>query len=59
MFILNYENKEVEEMWDMLIDMGVSEETLQIVTAINGYNQQTMEDILYAKFGYRSFDQLD
>lgn len=48
-----------EEMWNMLIDMGVSEETLQIVTDINGYNQQTMEDILYAKFGYRSFDQLD
>lgn len=47
-----------EEMWDILVDMGVSEETLQIVTDINGYNQQTMEDILYAKFGYRSFDQL-
>lgn len=46
-----------EEMWDKLIEMGVSEETLQIVTDINGYNQQTMEDILYAKFGYRSFDQ--
>ena len=59
MFIFNYGNKEVEKMWNMLIDMGVSEETLQIVTDINGYNQQTMEDILYAKFGYRSFDQLD
>lgn len=47
----------IEKMWNKLIDMGVSEETLQIVTDINGYNQQTMEDILYAKFGYRSFDQ--
>lgn len=46
-----------EEMWDKLIEMGVSEETLQIVTDINGYNQQTMEDILYAKFGYQSFNQ--
>lgn len=49
----------VEEMWDTLLEMGVGEEVLCIVTAINGYNEESMEDILYAKFGYRSFDQLD
>lgn len=42
----------------MLRDQGVFSQTLQIVTAINGYNKQTMEDILYAHTGYRSFDQL-
>lgn len=46
------------DMWYMLIELGVSEETLQVVTDINGYSEETMEDILYAKFGYRSFDQL-
>lgn len=46
------------EMWNTLEEMGVSEETLQIVTCINGYNEDTMRDILYAKFGLRDFDQI-
>lgn len=49
----------VDEMWDYLLDMGVSEQTLQVVTDINGYSEQTMCDILYAVSGYRDFDQLD
>ena len=46
------------EMWDVLLNMGVSEQTLQIVTNINGFSEETMLDILYAAFGYRNFDQL-
>ena len=45
-------------MWEALLDMGVSEETLQCVTNINGYSEETMEDILYAVFGERSFDYI-
>lgn len=48
-----------DAMWDTLVDMGVSEQTLRIVTAINGYTAETLEDVLYAHTGYRSFDQLD
>jgi hypothetical protein len=48
-----------EEMWDELIRRGVSEQTLQIVTSINGYSRETLEDVLYAHTGYRSFDQLE
>ena len=44
--------------WDTLLDLGVSEQTLQIVTAINGYTIETLMDILYAHTGYRSFEQL-
>lgn len=47
------------EMWDRLLEMGTSEETLQVVTSINGYNEETMLDILYAQYGYRNFDQLE
>lgn len=50
---------DINEMWDALEDMGVSEQTLQIVTSINGYNEETLEDILYAHAGYRNFDQLE
>lgn len=53
------ENLTVEKAWDILLEMGISEETLNIVTDINGYNMQSMIDILRAKFGYNSFDQLD
>jgi hypothetical protein len=49
----------VEKAWDLLLEMGVSEQTLQIVTSINGYSLETLEDILYAHAGERSFDQLD
>lgn len=48
----------VNDMWDTLLELGVSEETLQVVTYINGYNEEAMCAILYAKYGYRSFDQL-
>ena len=33
-------------------DIGVSEQTLQVVTDINGYNEQAMKDILYSVTGY-------
>lgn len=49
----------VDEMWDYLLDIGISEETLQIVTDINGYSEQTMCDILYVVSEYRSFDQIN
>lgn len=47
------------DMWDKLLELGVSEEVLQVVTDINGYSEETMLDILYAVTGYRNFDQLD
>jgi hypothetical protein len=49
----------INEMWDALLNMGVCEQTLQVVTSINGYNEESMQDILYAVTGYRSFDQLE
>ena len=49
----------VEEAWDFLKDMCmVSDGTLQVVTAINGYSLETLEDVLYAVTGYRDFDQV-
>lgn len=49
----------INQMWDKLLEMGVSEQTLQIVTDINGYSEQTMLDVLYAYSGYRTFEQLE
>ena len=47
-----------EQMWEVLSAYGVSEQTLQVVTDINGYSEETMLDILYAVTGYRDFEQL-
>lgn len=46
------------EMRDALEGLGVSHETLQVVTDINGYSEQTMRDVLYAVAGCHDFDQL-
>lgn len=43
------------EMWDRLLELGVSEQTIQVVTDINGFSEETMEDILYVVTGYRNF----
>lgn len=52
--------KELDILWDRLKEeIGVSEETLQVVTSINGYNEETLLDILYAVTGYRNFEQVD
>lgn len=45
----------IDDMWDELEQRGVSEETLQVVTNINGYNKESMYDILYVVFGERIF----
>jgi hypothetical protein len=49
----------IEEMWDYLVDTGIvtKEELIRIIT-INGYNKQSLKDVLYARTGYRDFDQI-
>lgn len=46
-----------EDMWNYLNNIGVSDETLRIVTDINGYSKDTMNSILYAVTGYQDFDE--
>ena len=46
----------VAEMWEALENMGVCEQALQLITNINGYNEETMLDILYAHTGEREFE---
>ena len=50
---------DVETAWDILTERGIAtEDELVLVTAINGYTLEQMENVLYAKAGYNSFDQL-
>ena len=55
MAYMNYDET-LNAMWDELENYwGVSEEVLQVVTDINGYNYEAMRDILYATNGERTF----
>lgn len=55
MAYMNYDEI-LNAMWDELENYwGVSEEVLQVVTDINGYNHEAMRDILYATNGERTF----
>lgn len=46
----------VEIMNYMLVNYGVAtDEEIRLVACINGYNEETMIDILYARTGYRDF----
>lgn len=52
--------KQFNELWDLLIEHGVAtEEELQLVTAINGQNITTLNDVLYARTGYRDWEQFE
>lgn len=45
----------VEEMWDELTHIGVSDDTLEIITQINSYSEDTMRDVLFAVTGDNTF----
>lgn len=48
----------LEQYYNYLVESGiVSEETLDVVTAINGYNEEALDDVLYVKSGYRDIEQ--
>ena len=47
------------KVWDYLLETEIATENeLQLVTNINGYNEETMNDIIYSKTGYRNLEQL-
>lgn len=51
--------EKVKEIYERLIEeYGVNEELLQVITYINGFNIDTLNDVIYVKFGYRDFEQL-
>ena len=48
-------SKSIESMlWDFIIDNNIATESeLQLVTNINGWTEETMNDVIYAKKGLR------
>lgn len=49
---------ELNDIYDYFINYGIATENeIDLVTAINGYNEETFNDILYVKTGYRDMEQ--
>jgi hypothetical protein len=53
-------DKHIKELlWDFLIENEIAtEDEIRLVTDIAGYTEETMLDILFARTGYRSIDQI-
>ncbi len=50
--------QELSNYWDVLISHNIAtEEELKLVTSINGYNLDTLDDVLYVRTAYRSLEQ--
>lgn len=52
-------SKSIESMlWDFIIDNNIAtEDEVRLVSDINGLNEETMTDIIYARTGLRSYEQ--
>ena len=52
-----YKN-ELDNYFDFLVGNYIAtEEEIKLVTSINGYNETSLNDILYVRTGYRSIEQ--
>ena len=50
---------DIQSTWKYLVDQGIAtEQELILVTCINGYNMESLNDIIYARTAYRNAEQL-
>ena len=50
---------ELDNTWQYMVDADIAtDDTLRVITSINGYNIDTLSDVLYAVTGYRDINQL-
>lgn len=48
------------EMWDWLLAMEIATiEELKLITGINGFTIETLNDVLYYRTGYRDREQFE
>ena len=50
---------DINDIWEELVSQELfTEEELQLITNINGYSIGTLNDATYARFGYRSVEDI-
>lgn len=49
----------LDELWGELIDNQLfTEPELQLLSDINGYSIETLNNAIYARYGYRDYEQM-
>lgn len=57
---MNTEDMTTENVWDRLVDEDIAtDEELGLVTDIMGYRKDVLLDVLFARTGYRNFEQME
>ena len=52
------EKNPLDDYFDLLVEYGIAtEEEIKLVITINGYTGETLNDILFARTGYRNWEQ--
>lgn len=45
-------------IWDAIVEHGIAtEEELELITAINGYHDDALNDVIFVRTGYRNIEQ--
>lgn len=53
-----YTNNELDNIYDFIIEYGIAtEDEINLVTSINGYNESALNDIIFVRTGYRDMEQ--
>lgn len=51
--------EKIEEIYDYLIDDQLfTAGELSLLCCINGYTEQTLNDAIFARYGFRTFEEL-
>ena len=51
--------KTLANIWDYLVENQIAtDEELKLVTCINGYNEESLNAVLFARTGFRDIEQL-
>ena len=52
-------DKRIAEVWDFIIENSIAtDDELQLITSINGYNEGALNDVIYVRTAYHSMEQL-
>lgn len=47
-------------LYDKIVEYGIAtDKEIDLVTSINGWNEEAMNDIIYCRTGYRSIEQYE
>ena len=52
--------KDKDKIWDYIVESGIATaDELKLVTCINGYNEDSLNSVIYARTGYHDMEQIE